>query len=99
MNFNSIIFGHKDLLITQDKIGRSCMFVPGPRVCQRVLKMPNPAHLLVLLPGQVWSRAYARGWVGWDWTPHFGLIFYKNFISCAKEIIVFAYSLLIYLST
>jgi len=49
MNFNHRIFGHKHLLITQDKIGQSCTLFSKPRVYQGLLKIPNPAHTQVWL--------------------------------------------------
>jgi len=54
MNFDDKSFGHKNLLITQDKIGQSCTLFSKPQVCQSLLKMPNPTHpRIVPLPGQV----------------------------------------------
>jgi len=66
--------GTKNLPITQDKIGQSCNLFSTLRVCQRFLKMLNPAHALVSLPGQVWLQsplmravgtraAVPKGWV------------------------------------
>jgi len=49
--------GHKNLLITQDKIGQSCALFSKPRICQSLFKMRNPAHPLVPLPGQVWLQS------------------------------------------
>jgi len=65
-------FGHTNLLITQDKIGQSCALFPKTRVCQSVLKMPNPAHPLVPLPAQVWLQSPLMRAVGTRgfWSMH-----------------------------
>jgi len=57
MNFDGKSFGPKNLLITQDKIDQSCTLCAKLRFCRSLLKMPNPARLLVPLPGQVWLQS------------------------------------------
>jgi len=44
-------------MITQDKIGQNCTLFSKPRVCQSLLKMPNPAYTLIPLLGQVWLQS------------------------------------------
>ena len=46
----------------------------------------------------LWPRTYARGG-GWSYPPPLSLIFYKNFITFARRLSVFAYFLLVNLST
>jgi len=43
--------------MTQDNIGQSYTLFSKPRVCQSLLKMPNPAHWLFPLHGQVWLQS------------------------------------------
>jgi len=50
-------FWAQNLLITQDKLDKNCALFSKPRVCQSFLKMPNPAHPLIPLPGQVWWQS------------------------------------------
>jgi len=46
MNFNDRNFGHKNLLVTQDKIGQSCTLFSKARVSQSLLMMVNAMHHL-----------------------------------------------------
>jgi len=57
MNFNDKSFGPKNHLITQDKTGQSCTLFSKTRVCQSLLKMPNPGRPLIPLPSQVWLQS------------------------------------------
>jgi len=74
VNFNDKFSGHKNLLITQDEIGQSCKLFFKPRVCQSLLKMPNPARPLVPLPSQVWLQSPLMRGVGtrgfWNMHSH-----------------------------
>jgi len=51
-------YGHKNLM-TQRKIGLSCILFSKTQVCQRLLKNPNAAYPLMLVPRsrQVWSHS------------------------------------------
>jgi len=44
MNFKDRIFGHKNLQITQDKIGQSCTLFSKPQVCQSFEDAESSAH-------------------------------------------------------
>jgi len=52
-------FGHKNLLITQGKIGQNCTLFSKPRVCQSLLNMPNPAQPLAGLRSRNESEVFA----------------------------------------
>jgi len=50
-------YGHKNLLITEHKVGQSCTLFSKARVWQNFFKIPNAAFLHVPLSLKVWSQS------------------------------------------